>query len=212
MYVFICMFLAMSFNSIINHQSSNVEHRQQDLIFLHDEKLRRPTNPAAEQEVVSVSRRLRASATALQQQLQQEQEEGDTRLVPLLGLRVIVTDPSEAPPQLETDESYTIEIPAPTAPTGKYRPLGVMATLRAPSVYGALRGLESFSQLVTFDWAHQHQHPQGEGVVARPVGRRYLLPAGTPLLISDRPRFPWRGLLVDTSRHFQPVRQLKVSW
>lgn len=158
-----------------------------------------------------MSRRLRASATAARQRLQQEEQEGDTRLVPLLGLRVIATDPSEAPPQLETDESYSLEIPAPPAPTGKYRPLGVMATLRAPSVYGAIRGLESFSQLVAFDWAHQHQHLQGEGVVARPVGHRYLLPAGAPLLISDRPRFPWRGLLVDTSRHFQPVGQLKVS-
>lgn len=97
------------------------------------------------------------------------------------------------------------QIPVPTAPTGKCRPLGVLATLRAPTVYGALRGLESFSQLVAFDWAHQHQ-----AGVARPVGHRYLLPAGAPLLISDRPRFPWRGLLVDTSRHFQPLGHLKV--
>lgn len=80
--------------------------------------------------------------------------------------------------------------------------MGAIATLRAPTVYGALRGLESFSQLVFFDWAHHQAKPHHP--------HRYLLPAGAPLRIADRPRFPWRGLMVDTSRHFLPVGHLKV--
>lgn len=146
-------------------------------------------------------------------------------VVVLRGLRVIVADPSEAAPQLETDESYMLEVltclrfksihayrihflitqitpahPQIPLPPSSFLCL-VVATLRARTVHGALRGLESFSQLVVFDWASSHRTP---------AVHRYLLPAGAPLLISDAPRFPWRGLLVDTGRHFQPVAHIKV--
>ena len=42
------------------------------------------------------------------------------------------------------DESYTLDIVAPSA------------TLKAPSVWGALRGLETFSQLVIKRRGHLH--------------------------------------------------------
>lgn len=53
---------------------------------------------------------------------------------------------------------------------------------------GAIRGLETFLQLVQTD------------------GRRYFL-----LLVSihDQPRFQWLGLLIDCSRHFEPVKALE---
>jgi hexosaminidase len=105
------------------------------------------------------------------------------------------------------------QIPAP--PSAPSHPsLGVVATLRAKTVYGALRGLESFSQLVALDWPHRHQAQQQQqqqaGGRLRPAHNRYLLPAGAPLVIADRPRFPWRGLLIDTGRHFLPVPHIKV--
>ncbi len=58
------------------------------------------------------------------------------------------------------------------------------AVLRAPTVVGALRGFETLLQLVTADSAG------------------FFLPA---VRIADAPRFPWRGLLVDAGRHFEPV-------
>jgi hexosaminidase len=56
--------------------------------------------------------------------------------------------------------------------------------LDAPNPLGILRGLQTFLQLVRVG-------PNG-----------FAVPAVT---IEDRPRFPWRGLLMDVSRHFMPV-------
>jgi hexosaminidase len=62
------------------------------------------------------------------------------------------------------------------------------ATLGAPTVVGVLRGLETLLQLVTVD----------------SVG--FYFPA---VHIEDAPRFPWRGLLVDAGRHFEPVEVIE---
>jgi hexosaminidase len=84
--------------------------------------------------------------------------------------------------QLGVDESYVLSIPAD----------GSAASLSAPTYYGALRGLETFSQLVFFNTT---QHA-------------YTL-ANAPWTIKDSPRFPHRGVLIDTARHFEPIGTLK---
>jgi len=62
------------------------------------------------------------------------------------------------------------------------------ATLNAPTPLGVMHGLQTFLQLVQIT----------------PTG--FALPAVT---IKDQPRFPWRGLMMDVSRHFIPVEVLK---
>ncbi|HTB80682.1 MAG TPA: family 20 glycosylhydrolase [Opitutaceae bacterium] len=62
------------------------------------------------------------------------------------------------------------------------------ATLHAATVVGALRGLETLLQLLQAD---------ADG---------YFLPV---VSIRDQPRFPWRGLLIDVSRHWQPLAVIK---
>ncbi len=57
------------------------------------------------------------------------------------------------------------------------------AALHASTVVGVLRGLETFLQLV---------ERSADG---------YAAPA---VVIRDAPRFPWRGLMIDVARHFQP--------
>jgi hypothetical protein len=57
----------------------------------------------------------------------------------LTKLIVSVDDSDETVPQEDTDESYTLSIPTDGA-----------VTLRAPTVYGAIHGLETFSQLATY--------------------------------------------------------------
>lgn len=96
------------------------------------------------------------------------------------GLDVSVSNRSEAHPQLDTDESYTLDVSA-----GK-------ATLTAASVYGALRGLETFSQLVIFNF----------------TTRTYEI-HGAPWHIEDSPRFAYRGLMVDTARHYIALPELR---
>ena len=73
-------------------------------------------------------------------------------------------------PALNDDESYDVSLTA-GSPN---------ATLTAATVWGALRGLESFSQLI--------HAPQGSSLV---------VPASS-VLIQDRPRFRHRGLMIDT--------------
>ena len=62
------------------------------------------------------------------------------------------------------------------------------AALTAPNPLGVLHGLETLLQLVD---------ASGEG---------YAIPAVT---IEDRPRFAWRGMLIDVSRHFMPVETIR---
>ena len=60
--------------------------------------------------------------------------------------------------------------------------------VEAATVVGAMRGLQTLVQLV------------------QPSGSEYELPV---VSIRDSPRFPWRGLMIDCGRHFEPVDVLK---
>jgi hexosaminidase len=82
----------------------------------------------------------------------------------------------ETIPSLNEDESYSLDVTE------------NQARLVAPTVVGALRGLETFLQLVQGD---------RDG---------YYLPG---IKIQDHPRFPWRGLLIDVGRHYEPMEVLK---
>jgi len=62
------------------------------------------------------------------------------------------------------------------------------AKIDAPTPLGAMHGLQTFLQLVSVS-------PDG-----------FTAPA---VSIQDQPRFPWRGLMIDVSRHFIPLDVLK---
>ena len=62
------------------------------------------------------------------------------------------------------------------------------AKLTAPTPLGAMHGLQTFLQLVDVS----------------PAG--FAAPAIT---IQDKPRFPWRGLMIDSARHFIPLDVLR---
>lgn len=96
---------------------------------------------------------------------------------PAKATLLITTDKeSKAVQELGEDESYTLDI----TPSG--------AKLHAANPLGALRGLQTFLQLVTIT-------PEGFGA---PV-----------VSIQDQPRFSWRGLMIDSGRHFMPITVLE---
>ncbi len=82
----------------------------------------------------------------------------------------------QAVQKLGEDESYELAV------------TDSAATLTAPTALGAMRGMQTFLQLVQIT----------------PTG--FAVPAVT---IKDSPRFPWRGTMIDVSRHFIPVDVLK---
>ncbi|WOL16280.1 beta-hexosaminidase 1 [Canna indica] len=89
--------------------------------------------------------------------------------------------------QLGVDESYTLYV-------GGGEGLSVVngATVEANTIYGAVRGIETFSQLCIPNF-------ENKSVEIRKA----------PWYIEDEPRFNFRGLLIDTSRHYLPVNVIK---
>uniref|UniRef100_A0A4W2G797 Beta-hexosaminidase n=1 Tax=Bos indicus x Bos taurus TaxID=30522 RepID=A0A4W2G797_BOBOX len=93
-----------------------------------------------------------------------------------LEVSVIMDPECDSFPSITSDESYTLLVK------------GSVATLTANRVWGVLRGLETFSQLI-------YQNSYGTFTANESN-------------IVDSPRFPHRGILIDTSRHFLPVKTI----
>ncbi len=91
-------------------------------------------------------------------------------------LELHVQSEGEAIQTLDEDESYALKV----------TPSGVR--IDAPTVNGALHGLQTMLQLV------------------QPGKNGYVLPI---VEIQDSPRFRWRGLMIDCVRHFEPVEVIK---
>ncbi|XP_078252746.1 beta-hexosaminidase subunit beta isoform X2 [Rhinoraja longicauda] len=92
-----------------------------------------------------------------------------------LQVTITASDPEcNQHPHITSNEAYEITVVQP------------VATLKSETVWGALRGLETFSQLVYEDQYVTHLINKTE--------------------IMDAPRFAHRGVLLDTSRHYLPLK------
>lgn len=99
--------------------------------------------------------------------------------LPLSQLTINVADAADDNLTRFTNESYSLNVDIDRS------------ELNATSIYGALRGLQTFSQLVMFNVSSATYTMFGVQVV-------------------DNPRFEYRGVMVDTSRNFVSLDELKV--
>ncbi|MCX6151922.1 MAG: family 20 glycosylhydrolase [Ignavibacteriales bacterium] len=90
--------------------------------------------------------------------------------------QMIITCNRSGKIKLNEDESYSLKVTS------------SKVELTSETDLGALRGLETLTQLLSSD------------------EKGYWFPS---VQIEDAPRFPWRGLMIDVSRHFMPVDVIK---
>ena len=95
---------------------------------------------------------------------------------------VQVKDRSEEYPQLETSEYYELRIEENSAEI----------YLKADTIYGVIRGVETLAQITVYDFDE-------------------LMYRTPTLIVKDQPRYLHRGMLLDTSRHFQPITFLRKT-
>jgi hexosaminidase len=110
-----------------------------------------------------------------------EPEEGaDATYISSITLTQTTADSSDLlKPTTDLDESYTLEVKA-----------NGQVNVSAKTSIGLLYGLTTFSQLF-------YKHSSGD--VYTPLA---------PVSITDSPKFKWRGLNVDTSRSYKPMKDL----
>eukprot|EP01047_Picozoa_sp_COSAG01_P059616 COSAG01_NODE_7183_length_3315_cov_13.824316_2_plen_483_part_00 len=95
----------------------------------------------------------------------------------------------------DMQEGYELSVlPGPPAPT---------ATLLAPSIWGLLRGLETWSQMV------ERTNGSNSSSSNSSSSSSALVVRAAPVHVRDHPRWGYRGLLVDTARHFMPLSLLR---
>eukprot|EP01089_Gocevia_fonbrunei_P012682 TRINITY_DN3066_c0_g1_i2.p1 TRINITY_DN3066_c0_g1~~TRINITY_DN3066_c0_g1_i2.p1 ORF type:complete len:301 (-),score=57.50 TRINITY_DN3066_c0_g1_i2:626-1528(-) len=95
-----------------------------------------------------------------------------------VSIQIHVTNSSEEL-QFGVDESYSLSINS-----------NGQGTIVSQTVWGALHGLETLSQLISWDDV------------------THIYSIAMPVTISDAPRFPWRGFLMDTARHFLDLKTI----
>lgn len=85
-------------------------------------------------------------------------------------------------------ESYAISIKEDYSPV----------VIQAETIFGALYALESLGQILEFGWLND----EGDAI--------YIV-RNIPIWIEDFPSFEYRGLLIDTSRHFLPLELILAN-
>jgi hexosaminidase len=115
--------------------------------------------------------------------IQPQRTEKSPLVTPLVNLQVNVTK-STSPFSFGDDESYKLEWTATSS----------SALLTSNTVVGALRGLETFAQIVEADPLYKQ------------------IPLSIPAVdfqLTDAPRYPYRGLMMDLSRHYYTVQSIQ---
>ncbi|KAI8342812.1 glycoside hydrolase family 20 protein [Chlamydoabsidia padenii] len=98
----------------------------------------------------------------------------------LKDFKIIVDHPEDNHLDVDTEESYELTIS------------DNQGTIKAKNVFGAMHALETLSQLI--QWSPDHHC--------------HVIP-NAPWSIKDYPTYAYRGLLLDTSRHYYPLPDIR---
>ncbi|KAF9916497.1 hypothetical protein BX616_003602 [Lobosporangium transversale] len=138
-----------------------------------------------------------------------EPDYGDN--IPLTKLAILV-DNAQAALEYGMIESYTLEIPgrkSANSGNGDSAPYAFQvhsAVLRAATQWGVIHGLETFSQLVRAQPMTTTSKINAESISA--TAENVLVIPNVPWIIRDEPRYSHRGILLDTSRNYIPVKDI----
>lgn len=110
-----------------------------------------------------------------------------SRLSPEFSLSILFRNGSEWYPKFNIDESYELLINS----------SGIVITVQ--NYVGFLRGISTFFQLL-------HNCSRFDETCSNPSGFEVQ---NAPITISDFPRFPHRGVMIDSSRHFVSLSVLR---
>lgn len=110
-------------------------------------------------------------------------------LPPLTTINIGLSD-DVADLQQGVDESYTLVI-------GKD---SNTIQITAKTVWGAMHAITTFQQLIIVDSSANHNatDPDASGLIVE-----------GPVVIEDKPQFPYRGLMLDSGRNFLSIKKLK---
>nr|XP_023027673.1 chitooligosaccharidolytic beta-N-acetylglucosaminidase [Leptinotarsa decemlineata] len=101
-------------------------------------------------------------------------------------VNVDIKKPSVSRLTLDTDESYTLNI-------SELSDGRIQVLITATTFFGARHGLQTLTQLIIYD------------------DLRDELQIPRDVLITDRPAYPYRGILLDTSRNYVSVKVIKKT-
>jgi hexosaminidase len=102
-----------------------------------------------------------------------------------LAVEILIDDQTILIPSTQNDESYTLSI---TSNDNK-----ITVSIHGVTIFGVRHGLETLSQLVSFDsFSHSLVIP-------------------STVTITDKPVFPYRGVMIDVARNFISVDILKEN-
>lgn len=128
-------------------------------------------------------------------------------LIPLEGIRFHISNLSETTLRHDLDESYEIQILNPLSSSymenkgsGSIQNVSNYIEITSTNVFGALYGLETLKQLIQFIGF-------GDGGVPM-FG---ILNNIYKLYIHDAPVYSYRGIMIDTARHFLPLQLIQQN-
>lgn len=102
-----------------------------------------------------------------------------------LSVQIVIDNKTVLIPSTQNDESYTLTVSTTSDQ--------ITVTIHGVTIFGVRHGLETLSQLISFDY----------------FGRSLVIPSAVE--IADKPQFPYRGVMIDVSRNFISIEKLKEN-